>query len=48
MLPEVAGRPTLLQGTTQMLYPGMGGLNENCVLNVKNKSHQVTAEIDGA
>jgi hypothetical protein len=28
-----------------MLFPGMGGLNENCVLNVKNRSHQVTAEI---
>ena len=24
---------------------GMGALNENCVLNLKNKSHQVTAEI---
>jgi arylsulfatase A-like enzyme len=45
VLPEVAGRPTLIQGTTQILYPGMGGLNENCVLNVKNRSHQIEAEI---
>ena len=45
LLPEVAGRPSLVGGTTQILYPGMGGLNENCVLNVKNKSHQVTAEV---
>ncbi len=45
MLPEIAGRPTLIQGTSQTLYPGMGGLNENCVLNVKNRSHQITAEI---
>ena len=45
MLPEVAGRPTLLRGTAQVLYPGMGGLNENCVLNVKNRSHDVTAEL---
>ncbi len=45
MLPEIAGRPTLIQGTAQTLYPGMGGLNENCVVNVKNRSHQITAEI---
>jgi hypothetical protein len=45
LLPEVAGRPTLIRGTSQRLYPGMGALNENCVLNVKNRSHQVTAEI---
>jgi arylsulfatase A-like enzyme len=45
MLPAVAGRPTLIQGNTQRLFPGMGGLNENCVLDVKNKSHDVTAEV---
>jgi arylsulfatase A-like enzyme len=45
MLPEVAGRPTLLRGNSQTLFEGMGALNENCVLNVKNKSHQVTAEL---
>jgi hypothetical protein len=43
--PDVAGRPTLIRGNTQMLYPGMGFLNENCVLNIKNKSHSVTAEV---
>ncbi len=35
-----------------MLYPGMVGLPENVVLNLKNKSHAVTAEVvvpkDGA
>src|SRR4029453_5907792 len=30
---------------TQLLYGGMGRLSESSVLNVKNKSHAVTAEI---
>jgi hypothetical protein len=42
---DIAGRPTLLPGSSQTLYSGMGRLNENCVLNIKNKSHAVTAEI---
>jgi arylsulfatase len=44
-LPEVAGRPTLVRGDSQMLYAGMGHLNESCILNLKNKSHSVTAEV---
>lgn len=43
--PETAGRPVLIKGTTQLLFGGMGRLSENCVLNIKNKSHSVTAEI---
>lgn len=43
--PELAGRPTLIKGKTQILFAGMGRLGENCVLNIKNKSHAVTAEI---
>jgi hypothetical protein len=43
--PDTAGRPVLLKGNTQLLFGGMGHLSENCVLNVKNKSHSVTAEI---
>jgi arylsulfatase A-like enzyme len=43
--PDVAGRPILVKGRTQILFDGMGRLSENCVLNVKNKSHSVTAEI---
>jgi arylsulfatase len=43
--PDTAGRPVLLKGTTQLLFGGMGHLSENCVLNVKNKSHSVTAQI---
>ena len=43
--PEIAGRPELIRGNTQMLYSGMIGLPENIVLNVKNKSHAVTAQV---
>lgn len=43
---DLAGRPVLIKGDTQLLFPGMGRLSENCVLNLKNKSHSVTAEID--
>jgi arylsulfatase len=35
----------LIKGKTQILFRGMGRLGENCVLNIKNKSHAVTAEI---
>jgi arylsulfatase len=44
--PDIAGRPTLIRGNSQMLFSGMGRLTENVILNVKNKSHAVTAEID--
>ncbi|WP_204807185.1 arylsulfatase [Mycobacterium riyadhense] len=43
---DLAGRPVLIQGNTQVLFGGMGRLSENCVLNIKNKSHSVTAEIE--
>ena len=43
--PDLAGRPVLIKGDTQLLFHGMGRLPENCVLNIKNKSHSVTAEI---
>ena len=43
--PDIAGRPVLVKGKTQLLFGGMGRLSENCVLNIKNKSHSVTAEI---
>ena len=45
MNPDTAGRPVLIKGTTQLLFGGMGHLGENCLLNLKNKSHSVTAEI---
>jgi arylsulfatase len=43
--PDTAGRPTLIKGKTQLLSGGMSHLSENSVLNVKNKSHSVTANI---
>jgi len=45
MNPDTAGRPVLIKGKTQLLFGGMGRLSENCVVNIKNKSHSVTAEI---
>jgi arylsulfatase len=42
---DLAGRPTLVGGTSQLLFGGMSRLSENSVLNLKNKSHAVTAEI---
>jgi arylsulfatase len=46
ILPELAGRPTLIHGNTQLLFPGMGRLSELSVLNLKNKSFSATAEIE--
>ena len=48
---DLAGRPTLIKGKSQLLFSGMGRLTENVVLNLKNKSCAVTAEVilpDGA
>jgi arylsulfatase len=42
---DLAGRPVLISGNSQVLANGMGGLNENGIVNVKNKSHSITAEL---
>ncbi len=42
---RVAGRPVLVRGDSQVLYSGMGRLTEATVLNVKNRSHAVTAQV---
>ncbi len=42
---DTAGRPVLIKGNSQILFGSMGRLSENSVLNMKNKSHSVTAEI---
>ena len=42
---RVAGRPILVRGDSQVLYSGMGRLTEATVLNVKNRSHAVTAQV---
>jgi arylsulfatase A-like enzyme len=42
---DLAGRPQLVKGATQMLFGRMGRLSENSVINIKNKSHAVTADL---
>ena len=43
--PDIAGRPQLIKGKTQILFGGMGHLTENSVVNIKNKSYSLTAEV---
>ncbi len=43
---DLAGRPQLIHGNSQMFFPGMGRLSENSVISIKNKSFSVTAEIE--
>ena len=42
--PDIAGRPQLIRGNTQLLFQGMR-VSEWCVLTLKNKSHSVTANL---
>ena len=42
---EIAGRPELIKGSSQILFGGMGRLTESSIINYKNKSHSVTAEV---
>jgi arylsulfatase len=42
---DLAGRPKLAHGSSQLLFGGMGRLTESSVLNVKNRSHSITAEV---
>ncbi len=44
-VPEIAGRPTLIRGDSQLLFGHMGRLSENSVVSIKNKSFSVTAEV---
>jgi arylsulfatase len=43
--PAVAGRPILVHGNSQLLFPGMGRLSEHAVLPMKNVSFSITAEL---
>ena len=43
--PDIAGRPQLIKGNRQLLFGGMGRLTESSIINIKNKSHAVTAEV---
>jgi arylsulfatase A-like enzyme len=45
VLPDVSGRPTLV-GDKQTLLPGMGGLLEQHVVNWRNRSWSLTAQLD--
>jgi arylsulfatase A-like enzyme len=42
---DIAGRPQLIRGNRQLLFGGMGRLSENSVVNIKNRSHSVTAQV---
>jgi arylsulfatase A-like enzyme len=42
---DLAGRPVLVKGNSQLLFGDMGRLSEASILNIKNKSHAVTAEV---
>jgi arylsulfatase len=44
--PDLAGRPQLIKGKTQLLFSGMGRLSENSVVSIKNKSYSITADVD--
>jgi arylsulfatase A-like enzyme len=43
--PDMAGRPVLIKGSSQLLFGGMGRLSESATINIKNRSHSVTAEV---
>jgi arylsulfatase len=44
--PKTAGRPDLMDGRTSLtVYEGMTGMSENAFINIKNRSHTITAEL---
>jgi arylsulfatase len=44
--PALAGRPDLMAGRTSLtVYEGMIGMSENVFINIKNRSHTITAEV---
>lgn len=44
---SLVGRPELIgDRTTLTLYPGMKGMTENVFINLKNKSHSISAEVE--
>ncbi len=46
-VPTLAGRPSLMWGRTSVtLYAGMSGMTENATLDVKNRSHTITAAVE--
>src|SRR5260370_34227715 len=44
--PAIAGRPDITPSrTSSTVYPGMVGMTENAFINVKNRSHTITANV---
>ncbi len=44
---KIAGRPDLMGDRTSLtVYPGMTHMTENAFINVKNRSHTITAEVE--
>ena len=44
---KMAGRPDLMGDRTSLtVYEGMTGISENAFINIKNRSHSVTAEVE--
>jgi arylsulfatase A-like enzyme len=47
MNPALAGRPDLMEGRSSLtVYPGMTGMLEDAFINVKNRSHSITASVE--
>jgi len=45
--PAIAGRPDIMGTRTSLtVYPGMVGMTENAFINVKNRSHTITANVE--
>jgi arylsulfatase len=42
---DLAGRPKLISGNSQLMFGGMGRLSENSVVSIKNRSHSVSAQV---
>jgi len=42
---DLAGRPQLIKGNSQLLFGGMGRLSESSIVVTKNKSHSITAAV---
>jgi hypothetical protein len=46
-VPALAGRPSLMGARTSLtLYPGMVALMENATLDIKNRSHTISAQVE--
>jgi len=44
---SIAGRPDLMAGrTTLTVYPGMIGMTENALINIKSRSYTITAPVE--